>query len=64
MKYWTVVVQLEHENDNGRIQKTKEVYLVDATSPTEAEAVIYKEFEGMSNFEVVGVTKSKVIRVL
>lgn len=64
MQYWTVVVQLEHENDRGRIQKTREFYLVDAVSPTEAETKIYREFEGESNFEVIGVTKSKVVKVI
>jgi len=64
MNYWQVTVQLEHENDRGRIQRTKETYLVDAESATEAEAKIYKEFEGESNFLVVGVNRSKIIKVI
>lgn len=64
MDYWQVTVQLEHENDRGRIQKVRELYLVDALSATEAEAKIYKEFEGESNFSVIGVNQSKIIKVI
>jgi bifunctional N-acetylglucosamine-1-phosphate-uridyltransferase/glucosamine-1-phosphate-acetyltransferase GlmU-like protein len=42
----------------------KELYLVDAISATEAEAKIYTEFEGESNFSVVGVNQSKILKVL
>lgn len=64
MNYWQVTVQLEHENDRGRIQRVKELYLVDAVSATEAEAKIYTEFEGESNFSVVGAVQSKIIKVI
>ena len=64
MNYWQVTVQLEHENDRGRIQKVRELYLVDAVSATEAEAKIYKEFDGESNFSVVGVNQSKILKVI
>jgi len=55
---------LEIENGNGRVQKVKENYLVSAVSATDAEQKIYIEFEGESNFEVVGAVKSKIIKVL
>lgn len=64
MNYWQVTVQLEHENDRGRIQKIREIYLVDAVSATDAEAKIYKEFEGESNFSVIGVNQSKILKVI
>jgi len=64
MNYWTVTVQLEHENDRGRIQRVKEQYLVNAISATDAEAKIYTDFEGESNFSVVGVVQSKIIKVI
>ena len=64
MDYWQVTVQLEHENDRGRIQKIREIYLVDAVSATDAEAKIYKEFEGESNFSVIGVNQSKILKVI
>ena len=64
MNYWQVTVQLEHENDRGRIQRVRELYLVDALSATEAEAKIYTEFEGESNFAVIGVNQSKILKVI
>lgn len=64
MEYWLVTVQLQFENDKGRIQKVREQYLVDAVSATDAEAKIYKEFEGESDFTVVGVNRSKIIKVV
>ena len=64
MGYWTVTVQLQHETDRGRLQRTNEQYLVDAVSATEAEAKIYKDFEGESNFEVIRVAQSKIIKVI
>ena len=64
MNYWQVTVQLENENDRGSIQRVKELYLVDAISATDAEAKIYTEFEGESNFTVVGVNQSKIIKVI
>jgi hypothetical protein len=63
-KYWTVTVQLVFTNEKGKAQKVKEHYLVDAVSATEAEAKIYKEFEGESNFDVISAVKSRIIKVL
>jgi hypothetical protein len=57
-------VKIEFENDKGKVQKINEVYLVEAVSVTDAETKLYKEFEGESNFEVVGVTKSRIIKVI
>tara|TARA_S200002703_G_scaffold158725_1_gene169871 strand:+ start:300 stop:506 length:207 start_codon:yes stop_codon:yes gene_type:complete len=62
--YWQVTTQFERENDRGRVQKVKEVYLTEAESATEAEAAIYREFEGESNFSVIGAAKSKILKVL
>jgi hypothetical protein len=64
MNYWTVTVQIQHETDKGKIQRTNEQYLVDAVSATDAEAKIYREFEQESNFEVIRVAQSKIIKVL
>ena len=64
MNYWQVDVKMEFENDNGRIQKVTEKYLVDAVSATDAEAKVYKEFEGESNFEVIKVIKTKIVKVI
>ena len=62
--YCQVDVKMEFENDRGRVQKVIEKYLVSAFSATDAEAKIYKEFEGDSNFAVEKVVKSKILKVL
>mgnify|MGYP000979422025 CR=1 FL=1 len=62
--YWQVTVQLQHESDKGKVQKINEQYIVNAVSATEAEAKIYKDFEGESNFSVVGVVQSKIVKVI
>ena len=62
--YWQVDVKMEFENDRGKVQKVIEKYLVSAFSATDAEAKIYKEFEGDSNFTVEKVVKSKILKIL
>ena len=61
--YWQVTVEFKRENDRGRIKKVKEIYLVDAMTGTEAEAKTYKELEGESDFKVVSLTQSRIIKV-
>ena len=62
--YWQVTVEFKRENDRGRIQKVREIYLVDAMTGTEAEAKTYKELEGESDFKVVSLTQSRIIKVI
>ncbi|MDB4378242.1 DUF4494 domain-containing protein [bacterium] len=64
MEYWQIKTQNEFENERGKIQKTTELYLVDATSATEATAKMYKHNDGMSNFRVVEVKKTKILEVI
>ncbi|MDB4300198.1 DUF4494 domain-containing protein [bacterium] len=64
MNYWQVDVKITLENEQGRIQKITEKYLVEAVSPTDAEAKVFKEFEGESNFEVNKVVKTKIIKII
>ena len=62
--YWQVTVEFKRENDRGRIQKVREMFLVDAMTGTEAEAKTYKELEGESDFKVVSLTQSRIIKVI
>ena len=62
--YWQVTVEFRRENDRGRIQKTKEYYLVDAMTGTEAETKTYKELDGESDFKIVSLTQSKIIKII
>lgn len=62
--YWQVTVQLQHESDRGKVQRVNEQYIVNAVSATEAESKIYQEFEGESNFEVIRVAQTKIIKII
>lgn len=64
--YWQVTAQFERESDTGRIQKVKEVYLVDAMSGTEAEANTVKALtsEGDHNFKIISLLESRIIKVI
>jgi hypothetical protein len=64
MNYWQVDVKLTIEQDSGKIQKVTEKYLVEAHSPTDAEAKVYKDFEGESNFTVDKIVKTKIIKII
>ena len=64
MNYWQVDVKLTFENEQGKVQKTTEKYLVNAFSPTDAESKVYKDFEGESNFSVEKVVKTKIIKII
>jgi len=64
--YWQVTAQFERESDTGRIQKVKEVYLVDAMTGTEAEANTYRMLEGLgeTNFKIISLLQSRIIKVI
>jgi|TARA_B110000977_G_C10881131_1_gene417553 hypothetical protein len=64
--YWQVTAQFERESDTGRIQKVKEIYLVDAMTGTEAEANTYKMLEGLgeTNFKIISLLQSRIIKVI
>jgi hypothetical protein len=64
--YWQVTAQFERENDRGRIQKIKEIYLVDAMTGTEAESKTYKMLEGLgeTDFKIISLTESRIVKVI
>ena len=64
MEYWQVKTQNQFENDRGKVQKTTELYLVVAVSATDAEAKVYKHNDGLSNFRVLEVKKTKILDVI
>jgi len=60
-------VKVQHDNDNGKIKKVTERYLVDAMSVTEAEArvtKVMKEDIGSNDFEVVSASVSRIYKVI
>ena len=65
MAYYISTVKVQDENERGRITSTNEVYCVEAESVTEAEAKVFKEFEGYSmEYQVKSVKESKIIKIL
>jgi hypothetical protein len=64
--YWVAKVKFETINDNnGRVQTTKEEYLVSAENVTEVEEKLNTKFgEGMSEFSVSGVAESKIMGIV
>ena len=64
MRYYTAKVSLAVDTAKG-VKRVTEMYLVDAQSVTHAEAMVTKDFEGSGiDFEVKGVTNSKIIKVI
>lgn len=66
MKYWTTTVQFETTDHKGNLKKTKEIYLVDAQSATEAETLVHKQLKkaGESDFQVISAAQSRILRVI
>tara|TARA_B100000287_G_scaffold334242_1_gene319482 strand:+ start:87 stop:290 length:204 start_codon:yes stop_codon:yes gene_type:complete len=66
MHYYTTQVQFETINDeNGRIQKTKENYIVEAESITKAEEKLKERFkDSMSDFSVIKVVESNIMGII
>lgn len=62
MEWFECKVSYEKENEDGKIKKITESYLVDAVSFTEAEAIITKEVSEFidGNFDVEAVKKEKI----
>lgn len=67
-KYFEVTVEVVVATmKNGKEKKSKEIYLVDALSVTEAEARVVKDFEeaGVNiDYKVSGAKESRIIRVI
>jgi uncharacterized protein YneR len=59
-------VTYQKENQDGKIKKATEQYLVDAVSFTEAEAIITKEVAGFisGEFDVAAVKKEKIYAIV
>lgn len=65
--YFQAVVEIVDMSDKGKQTKTRENYLVDAVSVTDAEVKVNKLFEdeGMSsNFQVKSVKETKILQVI
>ena len=66
MRYYMARVQFETVNDqNGRIQKTKENYLVEAMSVSDVEDKLNEKFkDSMAEFSVIKVDESNIMGII
>jgi hypothetical protein len=66
MRYYTARVQFETINDqNGRTQKTKENYLVEALSVSDVEEKMNDKFkDSMAEFSVIKVDESNIMGII
>lgn len=62
--FWVVKVEVRHENDNGKVQKTNESYLVKAYTPTDAEARMIGRMGDMDDYTIKSVVSSKILEVI
>ena len=67
-KYFEVTVEVVVATlKNGKDKKSKEIYLVDSQSVTEAESRVVKDFEDSGvkiDYKVVGARESRILRVI
>jgi len=65
--YFQVNVEILDINDKGKQTKTKELYLVDAVSVTDAEVKVNKMFQDegtLLTFQVKSVRETKILQVI
>lgn len=63
MAFYNVKVQFEVDNGK-KVSKKTEQYLVAAMSVTEAEANVIGSLGAASDYEVIGVTESRISKVI
>ncbi len=66
-KYYSVKIQIRLEDENGKIKKKSESYLVNAVSVTDAEAKTVADFTKDApsfEWEVMSVSETKIVKVL
>lgn len=63
--YYTAKVKCKITNDNGKVQKVTELYLVDAVSVTDVEVQITQKYKDSTfDWELTNVAETKIIEVL
>jgi hypothetical protein len=68
-QYFNVTIRVEKESEDAKgrpkVKVVRELYIVDAVNPTEAEAKIHTHLKGSTEeFEVVSITLNKVIEII
>lgn len=66
MRYYLGKIQFETIDDNnGRVKKTKEQYLVEASDISDAESKLKEMFkDSMAEFSVISVSESPIMGIV
>lgn len=62
--YYVVKATWEQEGDNGKTKSVPEQYLVEAVSPTHAEAIVNEGYNSMTDFRVKAITEMKFNKII
>ena len=62
--YWQVTVNFLYPTDTDKVQKVKELHLVKAISPTDAEAKVHEKFGTEFQFEITAITQTKILSII
>jgi len=64
MIYYNVKTSFEMDDEKGNLKTIKELYIIQAVSPTDADRIAHDEFGGQSGFKVTGIQETKIIDVV
>lgn len=62
-QYYKCSVKVEIIDENGKAKKRSDDYIVKAITPTDVEAKIQKELEGL-DFEIRSITTTKIVDII
>lgn len=61
--YYRCIVKTEYEDAKGKMKYRRDEYIVSAISPTDVEAKMTKELEGL-DFDIAQITLTKIIDII
>ena len=63
--FYSVTIEIEEEDDKGKIKKVKEEHLVDGRNVTDVESKVHEQMEGttMAQWKITKCQTSKIILV-
>lgn len=62
-QYYKCTVKTEFENEKGQVKFRREEYIVDAITPSDAEAKLIKHM-GINDCEVVNIAATKIVDIV
>lgn len=65
MTYYQATVKVKIEDENGKMKKHTEQFLVDAVSVTDVEVKVTEEYKGFNgDWELQKVSETKILKIL